>query len=1227
MKQSSYREQDYAFGQMVLNLRSNMKLTQAALAELLGVSRQSVVEWEAGSKYPKVTHLQALVALAVQNRAFPAGREVDEIQALWKSSRQKVLLDEGWLARLLAVQNGQQSQAVAPALAKGTQFHWDDAIAVDAFYGREAELTLLTQWILEERCRVVSVLGMGGIGKSALTVHLMQQYAEHFEVVIWRSLRDIPSCDALLDSLLEVFAPRALIDPDLSMERRQSVLLDFMRRTRALLVFDNLESLLEDGESAGHLRPGYEGFGRFLRLSAETSHQSCVLITSREKPNELVSPEGSRSPVRALRLGQLETDACERLLAEKDVAGSAAERSQLIDAYTGNPLALKIVTQTIIDLFDGQIAPFLEQGEVIFGGVRELLSEQFTRLSPLAQSLLLWLAIMREPLMLDELARMLVTPIKRDRLLEAVDSLHRRSLIERGVQPGSFTLHSVVLEYLTALLIAEVSDEIQAGRLSRLIEFGLGLGQAREYVRQTQERLIVAPILEYLVSVYTHHETLESQLLGMLAQLTTWAENLQGYGSANLLTFLRLHRGHLRGLDLSGLKLRNAYLQAVDMQDTSLSRTLVQETVFSETFDAVLSTDVSKSGEQWAASSRRGEVLVWNAEGVALQSAWRAHSDMIWSIKFSPDGQTLATASWDCTVKVWETATGTLRWSGKHKAHVNSVAFSPNGRYLASGSNDATVALWDSHTGAQLQTLQHPVAVSGCTVNWSPDGRMLVTGDQEGSIRLWEIPEGRPAQCLQVFAGHSTFVDALAFSPDGQILASTSFDGTVKLWDMIGGQLQLRQAVVGHVARIGRFAWSPDGLTLACGGIDKMIWLVDIPEGRYRAALQGHAHGVTGLAFMPDGHSLLSCGDYTLHLWDIDNRYCTRVIEGYSKFLYAVDWSPDGRHLVGGGMDTVVALWDLGDDDHSPQIPPGHSDDDRSPRTLHGHTGAVCGVAWSPDGQWLASSEWDNVIRLWNPISGTCVRIIQYPDDPDNFFYDLAWSPDGQRLAIGTSEHGVQIFELPSYHQPWVKNEFPTWIRHIAWSPDGTLLAGAGDDGVVYVWEATDGTLRHQLKAHHSMVVSLAWSPDGTQLASGSRGVDGGELFIWDVQNDYRLRVFENHPGVVYAIAWGADEKILISGDDDGTLRWWSVESGACLLVHQAHRGAIEALRRSPDGTTLASCADDGAIMLWSLSSGDYLRTLRRDRPYERLDITGIRGLTEAQKANLRALGAVEITG
>ncbi len=478
MKRHVYRERDYAFAQLVLTLRTTIGLSQAGLAERLGASRHAVADWEGGLSYPKAERLKQLIALGMQQQAFAAEREEEEIRALWKAAHQKVLLDDAWLHGLLASARPVQLSPPAgmPAAHEGVEpaafTHVDlvEALDVSHFAGREVELAELSQWMVQEQCRLVTLLGMGGIGKSMLASLLGSRLAPHFEAVLWRSVRDAPSCEELVADCITFFSETPPAEFPTSLEQRITQLVARLQASRCLLVLDNLETLLASGDPEGNYLPGYEGYGRLIERLAESVHQSCVLLTSRERPREIEALEGTRSPVRSLRLLGVDDQTAQELLSDRGLSGTPAAWQRLAAGYAGNPLALKIVAQAITDLFGGDLDRFLQEGELIFNGVRPLLRQQVGRLSPLEHLLLTWLAVLREWTKLDTLVQVLHPRVLRSQVLEALEALSRRSLVERG-QQASFGLQSVVMEYLIDELGERLAEEIVLGNPQHLAAF------------------------------------------------------------------------------------------------------------------------------------------------------------------------------------------------------------------------------------------------------------------------------------------------------------------------------------------------------------------------------------------------------------------------------------------------------------------------------------------------------------------------------------------------------------------------------------------------------------------------------------------------------------------------------------------------------------------------------------------------------------------------------------
>jgi hypothetical protein len=666
-----------------------------------------------------------------------------------------------------------QRQHRRDGLLQRTRIDWVEAPDVSHFAGREVEVAELSQWIVQERCRLVTLLGMGCIGKSMLASYLGLRLAPHFEVVLWHSVRDAPGCSELVADCITFFSETPPAAFPTSLEQRITQLMARLQASHCLLVLDNLETLLAIGDREGGYLPGYEGYGRLIGRLAESAHQSCVLLTSREKPKEIEPLEGLRSPVRSLRLGGVDEQAAHDLLSDKGLSGTPAAWHGLVSSYAGNPLALKIVAQAVSDLFGGDLDRFLQEGELIFNGVRPVLRQQMGRLSPLEHLLLTWLAVLREWTPLDTLAQVLHPRVLRSKLLEALEALRRRSLVERG-QQASFGLQSVVMEYLTDELGERLSEEIVLGRPKLLRQVALAQAQAKDYVRKSQVRLLVQPLLERLRAEQGANAQVEAHLLRLLTQFRTEDAVKEGYGPANVITLLTAQRGHLRGLDLSGLFIRGAYLQGVELQDATLSGALLQESVLTEAFDAIWSVAISQSGQYWAAAGRRGEVRLWRGAGQRLQRVWQAHTDIATTLAFSPDERLLASGSADGSVRLWDVESGAALWSGEHTSTTSWLAFAPDGGLLASGGFDGSVRLWDPQLGTLLEALSHPGPVY--RLAWSPDGHLLATGDGAGTLRLWEIGPSRRASCVESLVGHSNWMWGLAFAPDESLLASASWE-------------------------------------------------------------------------------------------------------------------------------------------------------------------------------------------------------------------------------------------------------------------------------------------------------------------------------------------------------------------------------------------------------------------------------------------------------------------
>jgi WD40 repeat protein len=1108
-----------------------------------------------------------------------------------------------------------------------TTTNWGEAIDVSHFYGRGVELERLEQWIVDRRCRLVGVFGWGGIGKTAFSVKLARQLEFQFEYVIWRSLRQAIAPNDLLNEILPI-----LIGSEVQ-ESSIDLLMQQLQQKRCLLVFDNVESILQAGEKNGCYLAGYEAYGELFDRISDEKHQSCLVLTGREKPNGISQREGVNLPVRSIQLTGLSIADAHHILVDKGLGSSSLEQQNLINYVGGNPLALKLVATSVQNIFSGDIESFLAQGAAIFSNLQDLLAHQFDRFSPLQQQVMYWLAINREAVTPARLQAEFLPTITLPTLLVALETLHDRSLMETTER--GLTQQPVIMEYVTNRFIERIEREIITGELELFRTHTLIEAETKDYLRDAQIQLILQPLIDRLLTHFTDRSHLELHLSKILTTLRHQTDKIAGYAAGNLLNLFCHLKTDLQGFDFSHLAIRQAYLLNATLHDVNFTGSHISQTVFAETFGGVVGIAFSPNGERFATSDTKGDIQIWEARTFTKLTSCQGHQHWTWAVAFSPDGQYLASASDDHRVKLWDVATGEcLHTYIGHTLSVNAVTFSPDGQIIASSAQDNTIRLWRTFPGKSSPEIQTLVGHNGrvWSIAFSPDGRTLVSGGEDLTVRLWNVATG---ECLNEWEAHTAWVRFVAFSPDGKTIATASYDRSIKIWEVKIPQIPdffekpgiCLQTLIGHQQPVSAIAFSPDGQQLVSSSFDKTIKLWDTTSGKCVKTLLGHRNRIWTVAFHPNGNQIASGGDDNhTKIWDLERERCIKTIVGNANAILSVNLSPDGSYLASGNEDTTIRIWSI--------------DREKIVQTLREHTNRVWSVNFSPDGRLLASGSADYTIKLWDWQVGNCLKTLR---GHHSWVWRVIFSPDGRTLASTSYDQTVKIWDidtgaclktLQGHHSPVIYADF---------SPDGELLVSCDFSGIIKLWnhrlpfakrleekadQGSTGEYYRDIGEHSNSAWSVTFSTDGQWLVSASYDET---IKLWSVKTGECLQTFVGHRGPILSAKFSDNDRFIISVGVDRSLKIWDIQTGKCIQSLTEHSGLIYTLDvgniRSSDMDYPKSTAFTGSldetIKVWDLDAAKCIATWKSRRPYEGMQIDKIQGLTTAQTATLQALGAI----
>ncbi|MDJ0508825.1 MAG: hypothetical protein QNJ64_06195 [Crocosphaera sp.] len=1170
-------------------LPRNAFASQQALAEHLGLSRDVISRFLNGKPVDRLNAEEICSAL---------GRDVKEV----------TYIEEDEV-------NTEETQT------KQTKIDWGESTdnsGIFDIYARKKELETLTKWIIEDKCRLIFIEGMKGMGQTHLSYQLVQKNKKNFDFVILRSLDQYESIDELLTDWLYFINKEDDIEK-LNIEHKIDKIILNYNTYRCLFILINIECKIAQSSFTFEDK----NYDILLKKIANKQEKSCLVMTSNMEPREISLLVAQNEWSRRLEIEPLSVEAIKNLFNRVgSFEGEEEDWKLLRDTYRGNPFILVNVAINIKKSFAGNITHFISYCTIhnsfnfVFNGIEEFIKEQLENLSETERNVMYWLAIYRNPISLFKL-KDIMEGLLGDEILTITKHLKSRFFVE-SKDEGILIQPQMIQDYLTKKLINDIIEEIINNSFHVLNKFPLFLPNATIKIRENQEKFILKPIIEKLKKYFNTNQQTKVHLQEILYQHKN--NKYDRYLGGNILNILR-NLGSLVNEDFSELLLKNANLRVIRLNNTDFTGSHLENPMFLHGFSNVISVAFSPDGKWLAIGDTNAQIYLWRIgeSRPILHHIIDSNNFWVRAIAFSPDSKIISSGGEDGNIHLWEVETRrTIAIFSGHLDRIRALSYSANGQLLASSSDDRTVRIWDFNRKELITILtKHQDKVRW--VIFHPYKDTLISASQDNQICLWDVNTSG-AKLITLFRlkeNKNNLLRAIAVSPDGEILASGTDDGMLSLWNLETGQFK-QSLSHNHNDWIISLAFSPNGDQIASASEDTTICISDVKTGKHLHTLRGHTGRVWSIDFHPKLPWLVS-GEmgFNVRIWNHQSGECLQEFQGYTQEIKPITYSPNGKILAVGTNQGIIYLKDSLDGEDKAEI-----------LTYNGN---VLSLAYSPDNQILIGGSDDTKLYIWDTFNKN--RLIKSLAEHKNWIRTVAYSPDRKFMATGSDDKTIKLWDAYTFKLLRTCIGHTDLIQSVCFHPTKPLLISGSNDGTIRLWDINNlknpNPIFKIFQSSQREVWTVAISPDGNLMASGS---NDNTICVWDLEaeNTKAIMIIRDHRHWISSVAFSPDSQWLASGSYDTSIRLWKLSSTedkteySCDKILLGHGNAVMCVIFHPYEPILASSSKDGTIKRWNYATGDCLSTWRSPRPYENMDITEVTGLNSAQKYALKTLGAIE---